>query len=43
MTRLLERIACIILGPRCNVTGEHVYPKDRVAHELQHLGEGACA
>ena len=32
MTRLLERIACIILGPRCNVTGEHVYPKDLAEH-----------
>lgn len=32
-----------LLGPRCAVTGEHTYPKDRARHEsINHPGEGAC-
>jgi hypothetical protein len=33
-----------VLGPRCHVTGEHVYPRDRANHEsVNHPGEGTCA
>lgn len=34
----------LILGPRCKVTGDRVYPRDRAHHEYaDHYGEGPCA
>lgn len=37
---LLDRL----LGPRCAVTGERVFPRDRSDHEgVNHPEEGGCA
>ena len=33
-----------VFGPKCAVTGERTYPRDRGWHERdQHPGEGNCA
>lgn len=41
---VVEDLRALIFGPRCQVTREHVYPRDRAAHERDHhYGEGACA
>ena len=37
-------VADTVLGHRCAVTGERVFPKNRADHEsVNHPGEGACA
>lgn len=36
-------VKAVFLGPYCRVTGEHVYPRDRVDHEhIEHPTEGPC-
>lgn len=38
MTRLLERLATWLLGPRCHICGEHVFRREQPAHDyIEHF------